>query len=1840
MSRFIRYIKKKRWVLGALALLLAASVGLPLALLGGIAPPPTLAAAGDPIIGKPGVPIDAAAVDYEIRRYQQYDDSSWTAANQTRNKTATGQTNNSSPNGIFPQGTSGYFNQHLPVLPVPAGNTVTGSKTRDHTLFFPRVLDMTDPLNPIVDKPSIIRFGGYNCPPWFDYVYTEQLDIEIIEFDINPQVWDFHTLKRVGFMFLCRRNDAAGNPLPPVMPTDKNGNGVMDYNANYGTSASTTITDYNNYVSSSEYDPSNGKISGYVFSFGDIALTTMSGPTSINNNFELYYVQNMDIDAYNAYMRSVTPARLATTASGGQHNYNQPANNGIATSTTYTTVASNLNTRTNTANLYVYGFPNSNSTFYTNGNGAAGKHLPRCDNQFNGGDTISRHTGLYDTGSPGQNNPALPNYNPTSPSISNYVYNNTATGMTGTATQQGKMHFELRISDTDFELWLTDVEGNKTTGVKLNNGNPFLLFKDTFATLNPPGSPTPTTNLPTRSTTGKGFGLYMQNFAHNCSQLTVSEFQGFTVKQRNEPTPVRPEVDFIDVSTGLSIRSTYTYHSDLWSTDLFDVEPPPMIVSTSPYSIPDKTYYYFKSDRDGLTYPLTGGSGLTDIPVDVDDNNNNHTTLYYVLAPTLVKNTVVLENQGGGSYTPDPGGIDNGAPTAPRVFPHDDRLQYTITLNNPNAATLTGVPLKLVDVLPPGLKYVSTPSPYPAPTVTVNAVTGQDELAWVVADPAASPPFGLPPGNTEVRVIVRVDPGGYGITFVNGADLDAPDTGLNVTSNRTYHKSTLAPVTSNKDARIRNLDGTYPSSPSNGSSGSRVPLGRGDTLKYTIDVDNPNPHWAGTAYDIIYAIDWSDSMGNNSSVSPSNANYREIAKGVALDFSSRIFTLYPNSRVALMGMNMPSVHNNSGNPALLNLQVDTRFCDASDYSSIITTAYPSSFDYGGDDNPLFLAAAIEKQMGRFTGYGGGTPSALVPPVEVITPVPSTNVVARLDESRIPVIIQVSDWQLNFGTPSTNWTRLQTEMSRFINPAPGFGRDDGVFIGVGFKPNGDPDYDTNLSTLEGYTQSIGGPDGKGGYKWGVIDTKDDVVNSSSAQAANITAVAELLWTEFKELAPLDPGSATLTDTLPPGLETPTNGSGVTVTVNGVVVSSPDVDVDVTVDSNGQYVVTVEFYEFPSGTISVDIICTVASGDLDEHELDNTAHVEYTFEGVTDDFDTNTTYHEIPTYTVTTRWVEYNTTPPSASELGKTDVTKKVIRGNTHYVPAGPAPADNYLDDITYTKPSDISRTYEYYGYTTSTDGGTTYSAVTPGAPPTAGFTINSDLIIVLYFKTTYTITEKFHWDPPPYTPPFEVWPNLTGEATHTVESGDTWTPSTDHGTFAGIGAGPFSTPQPRWISGYLFTWITTPTPPGQAYKKDSDTNPHVNWATDGLTNIQGDRTVIYPYERSNFTAFQVTEEFRKIENTAQLIAADTVTPVPGGNDFSTAVTNFNAKVTAPNERYVYVGYEIDGGTRVFDNPPAPLLTYVTGNHTITYLYAVLASKNALVYYEGTNPDPAGERTGTINVPVIARPGDPAVPTADDEIEYFIYLDIPAGMQDPNETITVVDELPKGLQYLSSDPASPPASVATDPGTQRTTVTWTVPADRAAPITVRVQVVERPPPTTAFVNQALITLNDRPHIPEFPTNPTFHSNILPGDRMLHIRQIILARNPATPYSALPPVGFFEMSNNGHMTSLLSTSGLLLGAIVPFTIYTLPDSADPVYLLKNIVPQFYEWKDYELTHDPLVHDRTPSRLRTNRSISISYLDEREYWLTVYLTPRPLTGQHSWDFRTNMVGTIYHMP
>jgi uncharacterized repeat protein (TIGR01451 family) len=1680
----LRYWKRHRIQLVIIALVLAASTAVSIFALQMAPTQADLLAAGagdpdDPIIYKPGIPVDAAAVNWDIRRYQKYNDTVWSGLQVGSNTHATNgplgiharATSNTSDYAYYPWGnvyggTSSMYNRPVPLVVdtnkgIQESNTGNINPTRDHALFFPKT-DTT---------PSIVRFAGYYGPAWFDYVYTEQLDIQSMEFDIIPSQWALHTLHRTGFFFKCKRTPT------PVNPVDSGGGSYT-------------------------YDSSNGTISGYMLSIGDIQNTALYQSGIITGNFEMYYVQGMNIDAWNNYITS----QMAT--GWNTQTYPNGSIAAVTTSASYSTVNTTL----------------MNSTYCNGMNATTGLALPKGSGNFR---KLTRST-------PGVTIPNL-------------------------SGNEGKLHIRLESDETSFRVYLTDEEGNKNTGAKINGGAEFLLFEDAFATKDPStGVVTPT------YTTGDGFGLYMQNNGHACARLTVTDYQDFSVQLNNAPQPVHPTVKYYNMNDNSPIHTDFLFPSDMWGgVDFYDIDPPDSITYGG------KEYRYYKADR----------AALEDIPVELADEDADHiTTLYYVEAPTIRKDARIL--------TSPISGIHNGSASKPWVFLNTNHIQYTITVTNPNIVALDSL-FVVQDSIPVGLSYVShTQAPPGTPNGVKDVFSGQDRVTWTL-------PAGLPAKVAGVA-------GSGVLTFTIEAEVNYPrkvlenwavlipeaGNGLETTqSNHTFHKSTPIPVEAFKDAQVQ-PGGAGPFNPiDNGSSSSRVTFNRGDRIKYTITADNANAPIEPNQYDLVYAVDWSGSVGTTG---------RNVARVVSEELADLIINEYPGSRIGFQGQNFADTNmdpslgvglngNLTGSPLNLYLQADTPFVDTyADYLNDCANAYSLIPYYINDDCPVFFRAAFEKLYGPVPGNVGFDPAATVSkdasgltiwgaplmPGGAYPPANQT-VQVRADKSRIPLIVLASDWQL---MDDVSWQRMIDIVKQFHAICPA-----GIFIPVyinGFwtPPSISPPVATKTAA-EWMQEMV--DIGEGDWGWA-----DIVGLSSSVAADNIMNI-------IRQLAPLVTSTGSVKDILPPGMEI--------VSVNPST-PAPDATPKITYDSvTDQYTVEWEFEDFPDGVTQYEIICEVKSGELTSEIFDNQAIVSTEFQSDEEDW----TYHELPQFNVKTTWQEFRTSPAATgAPLGKADRTETVIMGNQYQLQTG---------DLNSLTPG--GKTFTYYAY--SLDGGATYTTGVPPDPVLTNITSNRE--IILYFRTTHTIVEKFHSDASPYT---TVNPDAVAR---TFNSGDSWTPSSTTTTIPAL----------RYLSGVPYNLIPN------VYKLDADTAAQTPWGV-AIGNIQADHVVIYPYSAGVYQEAEITETFRKfVDPTQQVNAAtapDIVTSLPFGDDFDVP----NTRPTASIDNFTYVGYSVDGGAITYgDPPPHPpqhLLSSVAADHTITYFYAELASKTAQVYHGGTGtPDP--EATGTLMSPILARPGD--------DILYIVKLAIPAGVAQSG-TVIVTDVLPKGLTAINAD-VSHGGTVSYNSVTDLYTVTWSIPLPTTpAPsgtlnLTVRSHVVTRS--SSGYVNEAKVKLNNAFDLPEYTTNYTVHSHVRPGSKMLHVRQIILARNPALSYAELPAVGYFTASNNGHGTSFLSTSGLWGFGVTPFTIYTFPPSADPEYYINNLVPSFYEWEQYELTNDPAIpHDRT--HLQTGRPILADFLDEQEYWLTLYLKPRVLTGPYGWSMKTNQAGKLTMYP
>jgi len=146
------------------------------------------------------------------------------------------------------------------------------------------------------------------------------------------------------------------------------------------------------------------------------------------------------------------------------------------------------------------------------------------------------------------------------------------------------------------------------------------------------------------------------------------------------------------------------------------------------------------------------------------------------------------------------------------------------------------------------------------------------------------------------------------------------------------------------------------------------------------------------------------------------------------------------------------------------------------------------------------------------------------------------------------------------------------------------------------------------------------------------------------------------------------------------------------------------------------------------------------------------------------------------------------------------------------------------------------------------------------------------------------------------------------------------------------------------------------------------------------------------------------------------------------------------------------------------------------------------------------------------------------------------------------------------------------------------------------------------------------------------------------ILHIRQIVI-----DPLSGLarPVMGYYILHNNGKALPLTSDS---VSPEYPFTDYNLIPNDDKVYLLTDIVPQYYELMGHVQNSGELetpVPDGHPTArpltglittaAAPNGEITLDYRETGEIWITLYITPKGRPGNQQTAVETNKFGEVY---
>jgi hypothetical protein len=345
-----------------------------------------------------------------------------------------------------------------------------------------------------------------------------------------------------------------------------------------------------------------------------------------------------------------------------------------------------------------------------------------------------------------------------------------------------------------------------------------------------------------------------------------------------------------------------------------------------------------------------------------------------------------------------------------------------------------------------------------------------------------------------------------------------------------------APVCS-MEACVLPQDGSGPLPADNGTQAAPVPVSVGDEIEYRISVRAPGEgQGPPPRYDMLFVLDWSASMdAGYASPRENPVPARVLAKDALLAVSRKVLEEYPDSRVAVMGLN--SSGSNTGDPMYTNLQVDTDFVAEDRYEEVIAHAFEGGGyppNVGQDDNATYIRAATEKLRGSTsTAYGGfGMPG-------------DQHVLPRADRSRTPIVIHITDfeiddppdyrssfggyWRMSYAQPPSMTNSLNARLVEYRNAYP-----DGIYIAVRTDHY---DHYENHPQFRGahYNQLMANTISLSpNWTWMWIDMSD-----YTKQAENLAGL-------IHGAAPIRKVQVTVTDLLPAGLSFVSSDPGAVVT----------------------------------------------------------------------------------------------------------------------------------------------------------------------------------------------------------------------------------------------------------------------------------------------------------------------------------------------------------------------------------------------------------------------------------------------------------------------------------------------------------------------------------------------------------------------------------------------------------------------------------------------------------------------------------------------------------------------
>lgn len=135
-------------------------------------------------------------------------------------------------------------------------------------------------------------------------------------------------------------------------------------------------------------------------------------------------------------------------------------------------------------------------------------------------------------------------------------------------------------------------------------------------------------------------------------------------------------------------------------------------------------------------------------------------------------------------------------------------------------------------------------------------------------------------------------------------------------------------------------------------------------------------------------------------------------------------------------------------------------------------------------------------------------------------------------------------------------------------------------------------------------------------------------------------------------------------------------------------------------------------------------------------------------------------------------------------------------------------------------------------------------------------------------------------------------------------------------------------------------------------------------------------------------------------------------------------------------------------------------------------------------------------------------------------------------------------------------------------------------------------------------------------------------------LHLRQVVLSANKEL---SIPSTGYFNVAYQDLKINVNGNSTDNVKGVYTDVTLALEKGAPYHYQVQPIIPEYYQYEGYTLSHQPSVH--SPESRIQGTYPTLDYTNAKEFWLTVYLNTNTLTPKpYSWDYQLSRLQSFIH--